>query len=371
MSNSSAMTAQRGGMPEAQPRDMKLEFRGSGKEYFRVWIVNLCLTLLTLGLFSAWAKVRKKRYFYSHTVLDGTPFQYLGQPLPILKGRIVAAIVFIIYYFSSHFFIPALPYIAIVGLIVAPWVIVRSAAFNARYSAYRNMTFSFDASYFDAAKTFYAFGLIPVVILGIMMKSNSGLVVIGSAMLILSLSFPWWLRRMKQFIVRHTSYGGENGEMHATTGQFYKVYFKAGLIMMGLGLVLAAAFGLLAFMRTSGISVIVSLVLAYGGYAFSFAYIQAHIGNTVWSSTRLGPLQFQSTLRARELLTLYITNLLGILCSFGLLIPWAVIRTFKYRTERLQVQVDGDLGDFRGGDTSAVQATGAEIGEFFELDLSL
>ena len=66
---------------------MDLQFTGSALEYFRIWIVNVCLTLVTLGIFSAWAKVRKKRYFYSHTLLDGTPFQYLGMPIPILKGR--------------------------------------------------------------------------------------------------------------------------------------------------------------------------------------------------------------------------------------------------------------------------------------------
>jgi hypothetical protein len=71
-------------------QELKLEFTGTGKEYFRIWIVNLFLTLITFGIFSAWAKVRKKLYFYSHTILDGTPFQYLGQPLPILKGRIRA-----------------------------------------------------------------------------------------------------------------------------------------------------------------------------------------------------------------------------------------------------------------------------------------
>ena len=40
---------------------LPLAFHGSARDYFRIWIVNLCLTLLTLGIFSAWAKVRKKR----------------------------------------------------------------------------------------------------------------------------------------------------------------------------------------------------------------------------------------------------------------------------------------------------------------------
>src|SRR6266849_2239601 len=81
-----------------QPRALISEFRGCARDYFRIWAVNLCLTLLTAGIFSAWAKVRKKRYFYSNVTLDGTPFQYLGRPVPILKGRVIAVILFSVYY---------------------------------------------------------------------------------------------------------------------------------------------------------------------------------------------------------------------------------------------------------------------------------
>jgi hypothetical protein len=94
---------------DIQSRVLNIEFSGSAGEYFRIWVVNLCLTLVTLGLFSAWAKVRKKRYFYSCTKLDNTPFQYLGRPIPILKGRLIAGAAFLAYYLSSHFFTSFLP----------------------------------------------------------------------------------------------------------------------------------------------------------------------------------------------------------------------------------------------------------------------
>ncbi len=96
--------------------ELELEFRGTAREYFRIWIVNLCLTLLTFGIFSAWAKVRKKRYSYSHTTIGGTPFQYLGQPIPILKGRLIAGAGFLIYYVSSSFFTALMPWILKCGI---------------------------------------------------------------------------------------------------------------------------------------------------------------------------------------------------------------------------------------------------------------
>ncbi|NIR61944.1 MAG: DUF898 domain-containing protein, partial [Gammaproteobacteria bacterium] len=66
------------------------EFTGSGAEYFRIWIVNILLTIVTLGIYSAWAKVRTKRYFYGNTRLMGSGFEFHARPVTILKGRLVA-----------------------------------------------------------------------------------------------------------------------------------------------------------------------------------------------------------------------------------------------------------------------------------------
>jgi len=355
-----------------QAAELALEFRGSAREYFRIWAVNLCLTLLTVGIFSAWAKVRKKRYFYSHTVLDGTPFQYLGQPLPILKGRIVAALLFLLYYASSNFFTAALPYMLAAGLVLAPWVIVRSAAFNARYSAFRNMTFRFHGDYRGALKTLYTLGLIPLLVVGTMFDWWGNYYVMGAAYAAFGFFFPWWIRGLKHFIVSRTAFGGEHGELTAGGGQFFKIYFIAGLILVVAGAVTAAlaatAFSSIGMKAYASFLIIVPI---YAGYVLAFAYTQAHISNLVWNHTRLGPLRFHSSLSARGLAKLYFTNALAIVASLGLLTPWAVMRTLKYRADHMRVIREGELGDFRGAEATAVQAAGAELGEFFDVDLSL
>ena len=55
----------------SQPAVERFQFTGKTGEYFGIWIVNLFLTIVTLGIYSAWAKVRKKRYFYANTIIDG------------------------------------------------------------------------------------------------------------------------------------------------------------------------------------------------------------------------------------------------------------------------------------------------------------
>src|SRR5712671_5446340 len=61
----------------------RFDFTGLTGEYFRIWVVSLFLSVVTLGIYSAWGKVRKKRYLYSHTELDGTGFEFRATPLAI------------------------------------------------------------------------------------------------------------------------------------------------------------------------------------------------------------------------------------------------------------------------------------------------
>ena len=82
--------------PPPGPRVERLRFSGTAGEYFGIWIVNLFLTVITLGIYSAWAKVRKKRYFYGNTWLVDSNFEYHGNPVAILKGRIIAFVAFAI-----------------------------------------------------------------------------------------------------------------------------------------------------------------------------------------------------------------------------------------------------------------------------------
>jgi len=71
-------------------------------------------------------------------------------------------------------------------------------------------------------------------------------------------------------------------------------------------------------------------------------------------------------------MSLYVGNVLAIVATLGLAVPWAVVRTLRYRAACLRMEGEGSLDAFaapRGA--QAVSATGEELGEMFALDLSL
>jgi uncharacterized membrane protein YjgN (DUF898 family) len=364
-----------GKQPEAQLKELKLQFHGQASEYFRIWFVNICLTLLTLGIYSAWAKVRSKRYLYSHTVLDGTPFQYLGRPLPILRGRLIAVALLLIYFVSDNLITSLLPLVLLGGLVLAPWVFVRSAAFNARYTAYRNMTFSFVGRYPEAAMALYFLGLVPILAIGTAFDWGGLKGLHDIAFAVFGFCFPWWLANLKTFVVDNTRFGGINGELRIRGGELWGIYFRGGLLVFPPTIVAIILFSMADRAVTSQTAMVIDLTSGFvaliAGYALSHGYIQGRSTNLVWQHMRLGTVRFKSDLHASDMAWLYFGNAIAIIGSATLLTPWAVIRTIRYRTENLQAFYDDDLSTFEGSEKSTVQATGAEIGQIFDLDISL
>ena len=121
------------------------EFRGTGREYFSIWIVNLVLSILTLGIYSAWAKVRTKKYFYQNTYVSGRSFDYHATGLQILIGRIIVIVGLVAYSILAA--IPVVGLFLLLGLLfLIPYLLVRSLRFNARMSSWSNVRFNFKLS---------------------------------------------------------------------------------------------------------------------------------------------------------------------------------------------------------------------------------
>src|SRR5712672_3394231 len=193
-----------------------VEFTAAAGEYFRIWIVNLALSVATLGIYSAWAKVRKRRYFYSHTRIDGEGFEYLANPIAILKGRLIASALFGAFYAVSHF-APLYQFILWIPLaIAAPWLVVRSLAFNAYNTAYRNIRLRFHGAYKECLKLVIGYGLLTLVTLFI--------------------AFPFMKRRLTRFVAENHAYGVTRFRLGEGFGRpFVKAYFAAwGLSVLGI-----------------------------------------------------------------------------------------------------------------------------------------
>jgi uncharacterized membrane protein YjgN (DUF898 family) len=353
----------------ADSTEIPFQFHGKATEYFGIWIVNLLLMVLTLGIYSPWAKVRKKRYFYGSTMLADAPFDYLANPVAILKGRLIAFAAFVIYSVVVKLYPMSAPAFGIVFFIALPWLIVRSLAFNAYNSAYRNLRFHFERNYAKAIAVFAGLALLIPFTLGLIL--------------------PYYAYRQKKFIVGHSGYGSSRYALDVGPGKFYGIYFKAFgmlLLLAALGSVAAAllfpqmagalarssGMGLhAATPRAAGVLVGVIMVGIVAAYLVVFAYVQTAISNLTWNHTTIAGHGFRSSLGIGRMIWLYLSNSIAIALSLGLLIPWARIRMARYRLDNLALLPHGSFDGFVAGEQENVSATGEELGEFFGVDISL
>lgn len=338
--------------------ERRFEFSGDAREYFRIWIVNLALSIVTLGIFSAWAKVRSERYFYGNTRVAGEPFEYLAKPWPILKGRIIAVTLFAAYILAAQLSWKLQLATALVIAIATPWLIVRGCAFRARYSAWRGINFRFEPSYGRAYVVYLLLGIPVVLSLGFM--------------------YPYMKWMQKTFLVEHHRYGGVPFGFRATAGQFYPPYLIAWGVTTGIVFTLAFGVGMLTVLMVGQRGdappewfLYAYLVPFYGSYFAVWAFLAAALANLSWNHTDLGPHGFRSTLKGSKLLSIYAGNTVAILASAGFLIPWARIRLARYRAESLALLAAGDLDDFRAESRADVDATAAEMDGLFDIDIGL
>ena len=106
--------------------------------------LNILLTIITLGIYLPWAKVRNKRYFYGNTVLDTHNFEYHATGKQLFFGYLIAMGIFIVFTILSSI-APVISIIIVPILLVAmPWIIWRSIKFNNAMSSYRNIRFGFE-----------------------------------------------------------------------------------------------------------------------------------------------------------------------------------------------------------------------------------
>lgn len=334
-------------------------FTATAGEYFRIWIVNLCLTILTLGIYSAWAKVRKKRYFYAHTRIDGDNFEYRANPIAILKGRLVAVGAVALFYGLGQF-APSYQWTVLVAAVfVVPWLLVRSLAFNAFNTAYRNIRLHFRGTYAACLKLIIGYGLLVVVTLGI--------------------GYPYLKTRMLEFMCRNHYYGTSKFEVADLKGPLFRIYsYAIGMGMLGgvaifaiiTGVVISSDAGRGASALPPGSDLMITIAV-YVGYLLIFAYLRARVANAVFNNLVVGPVQFECSLRARDMFALYLVNIIAIIVTLGLATPWAVVRTMRYRAEKMVLVAGAGLGHFVQSESSQVGAAGEEMGEVFGIDIGM
>lgn len=341
--------------PPARP--VPVRFTGSAGEFFGIWIVNLLLSIVTLGIYSAWAKVRTTRYFYQNTVVAGRTFDYHATGMQILIGRIIFAVGFVL--FSLLVQVPVVGLVLIVSLLVLlPFLLLRSLQFNARMTSWSNVRFDFDGTVVGA---FLAYLLWPFV-----------------ALLSLFLAWPFAARQISRFAIGGHRLGRARFQFDSGIGAFYVPLLVAIGWLLGIAAIIAGIayvfFTPADLARASQSPYLMAGV--YLGLFMAFmpaqAIYQALMRNMLFAKTRLdGGHRFESDVSPAGLVWMTLSSTAAIILTLGLALPWVQVRLARFFADATAVLPGESTDDFIGRATARTMAVGAAYPDVEGIELGL
>ena len=383
-------------------------FTGRGGEYFKIWIVNILLSIITLYIYSAWAKVRTRRYFAGNTVLDNSSFDYHATGKQILLGRIIAVVLLIIVTVGGVID----PFVSIGGFVILalllPWAVWRSIKFNMRMTSYRNVRFGFDGKLGPMYMYLLVMPLIPLLVAAVVAGGlyMSGIVAVPELASIgavgvfaMYLMYPWVHKRLANYMLRNYRYGTAKFSGELSTGRFYAIYIKAfflsllvyfAVLLVGAGIAfLLSSLGILGpdffesyfqnpeqFGQTGSILGILAVVFFYlviffiGTLITSYfrSRLREHLFDNGILDQRVDP---ESTVTARGLWWISISNILILVFTLGFGYPWTKVRMARYIADNTVVHAEDSLDNFVSDEKDKVGALAEELGDAFDMDVDV
>jgi uncharacterized membrane protein YjgN (DUF898 family) len=374
--------------PPRQIHHLPIDFTGSGSEYFRIWIVNLLLMMVTLGIYYPWAKVRRLRYFHANTLVGGEPLGFHADPKKMLKGYFLVGVLLSMYSAAGKFSALAGFLALIIVMAIWPALLKSSMQFRLANTSWRGLRFRFKGSVGGAYRA-----VVPLFVPGLVLlfaivwvdepakPPTWYFTALGVVFVAALAALPWLLWNLKQYQHNHYCLASLQTSFKARLASFYKLFFKTlGMVLLPLAVVIAVTVIAVALgnatPRISLTREIIFKMLSAGFLLAAFAlvcvkpYFTARFQNLVWTKTGNTSLRFVSDLRFRSLLRLTIKNWLLVVLTLGLYWPFAAIAVARLRLEAVTVKtrIDPELLVSQM-QTPEGEAAGDAAGDLFGLDI--
>lgn len=372
------------GAGESPP--LRFAFKGATAEYFRIFYVNLFLTLVTFGIYSAWAKVRSRKFFYGNLCLDGHSMDFDARPLSILTARIIVVLAVVILLFSQDFWLlvwEGIGAMSLLLLFMIPFALVRGRSFNARHTIFRSVRFRYLKNYRPSYWLFVVYYLFAWIVytVAFSLQETAGSNEFLQYLLIAALSywillFPAYHYYRHKILVNQFRFGKLEMSYHAKVKSYYRHFVVTLLWSVPMfAMFFVAWFYLFTSFESSDKNSTIAVILLLIGTFFLMLTVaglyRSRILPIFYSSIKLGD---GSTLLCSinpktYLYKYFLVNLIVIFLSLGLLLPWARVRSWRYVTESLSIVPSSGTATVLASDQEALGPLGEEFSDIQDFDL--
>ncbi len=290
--------------PPAAPSVRRPVFRGQGGTLFGIHVVNVLLTIVTLGIYYFWAKTRVRSYLMGQSEFEGDRFAYHGTARELLLGTLKAVLVFVVPILilqavRDMLDVPlavrglAALLVAVLAYAFFPIAMVGARRYRLSRTSWRGIRFSFRGRVAELLKIFLLGSLLTGVTFG--------------------LYYPFFLVSRQAFLVSYSYFGGERFEF------------------TGRGRDLFSAF-------------VVAILLTLPTLGLCWVWYVAFKRRYFWRHTSFATARFACTVTGLALLKLWALNAVLLVGTLGIAWPWVRVRNidFAFRNLALVGPLDFD-----------------------------
>lgn len=326
----------------AAPADKHLEigerpvrFEGQWGEFLEIFVVNLVLTILTLGIYRFWAKTRVRRYLWSRTYVIDDYLEYTGTGLELFLGFLIVFFVLLMPLAAASILLQMLvatdnPAAALIFVAIYAAVLYLFGVAIYRMQRYRFSRTRWHGIRGGMAERGWKYGLLAM---GAMLLN----------VVTLGLAFPYTQVRLWNYRYNRASIGSIGFESRASSRRLYKPLLIALALGLGYGLVLwqmappfEEFFSQEATSQppeipwSSGMWFVALVLTLYAGWALIALIYFVTFYREVVSGLRWGEVAFRFNAGFMDWVVFWLVNFLIIAFTLGLGAGLMPMRTFKF-----------------------------------------
>jgi uncharacterized membrane protein YjgN (DUF898 family) len=278
-------------------------FHGSGGTLFGIHVVNVLLTLVSLGIYYFWGKTKVRGYLSGQTQIEGDRFAYHGTARELLLGTLKAVLVFGLPILLLNFVRDVLDVpipLKVVANVVSgslvfvffPIAMVGARRYRLSRTSWRGIRFSFRGRVRELIRIFLAGSFLTGLTLG--------------------LYYPFFLVSRQRFMISYSYFGSERFDFTGRGRELFGPFLVALLLTLP------------------------TLGLCWFWYA-------ALKRRYFWDHTLFGSARFSCSVTGGALLGLWAVNVLLLVCTLGLGWPWVRVRNIHFAFRNLALLGPLDL----------------------------
>lgn len=315
---------------DTEQSEQRLKFHGTGRELFSIYMVNLLLTLVTLGIYYPWAKANTKRYIFSNIDFGGSRFAFLGTGVEIFKGYLVSffilaimvASVMVAKFVSPVLFQVMLLFVYIIFILLIPCIIHSSIKYSTSRTTWRGIHMGYRGS----------------------LKKIFFISIKGTLLTIITLGIygAWYTRELYSYILSNVRIGSLEIESDSKGKEFFVLNLK-GLVFTTL------TFGIYYFWYKNAL------------YSFYLDNIKIKQGRR--------NIQLKSKTTGLGFLKLILKNTMIMIFTVGLGTPWAIVNSLNYFLDHVDFLDEINLDAILQTEMNYKNASGDSLSNLLDIDL--